>query len=410
MFTPLHRALGEPEGPITSEMLNEAIEQGIEEMRDLDYKAKVPSARSIKDSDYPKDIAAMSNSGGGMLIFGITDKQGKPGQRCELGVDIDEKWTRAFRQMAMTKIQPPVYGIEFVDVKGDESCPDALVVIIPNSNARPHLLNVERDTFGVPVRVGDNTAWLGESEIARLYRERFTFQERTREALGDFYGGLSALRSNSAPWIVGVAVPRETPIRKKVSNANAFNTMNRARIVTEGFHGHVKQGGYSALSGVHRAARRGYRCWTYKGASLSDDGFGLVSLHDTGAVQLLCEVPELTDVGGSREYWIGQLEVEVANLVSLAIAQSADTGITQFDFQIGVEWSSEDFVNFGHSHNAWHVSEDSVPLKHFTSVFASFDVSFQDADSLVLVRELAEDCVNQFGVEHLRLIRKPEQQ
>ena len=56
-FTALHRVLGLPPGPLTDAMLNEAVEAG------------------AASTEYPKDVAAMANSGGGVIVFGVRETQ-----------------------------------------------------------------------------------------------------------------------------------------------------------------------------------------------------------------------------------------------------------------------------------------------------------------------------------------------
>jgi predicted HTH transcriptional regulator len=76
-FTPLHRLLGRAPAPLSDEMIDEAVSQGIAETDDLDWKFKRPPAKGKTETDYPKDIAAMANSGGGMIVYGITEKDKK---------------------------------------------------------------------------------------------------------------------------------------------------------------------------------------------------------------------------------------------------------------------------------------------------------------------------------------------
>jgi hypothetical protein len=75
-FTALHRLLGRPPGPLTDEMIDEAVSQGVAETDDLDWKSSLPPAGGLPQTDFPKDIAAMANSGGGVIAYGVTE-QGK---------------------------------------------------------------------------------------------------------------------------------------------------------------------------------------------------------------------------------------------------------------------------------------------------------------------------------------------
>lgn len=62
--TALHRALGLAPGPLTDELLDAAVSGGVAETNDLDWKSELPPAKGLPQTDFPKDIAAMANSGG----------------------------------------------------------------------------------------------------------------------------------------------------------------------------------------------------------------------------------------------------------------------------------------------------------------------------------------------------------
>jgi hypothetical protein len=51
-FTPLHRLLGRAPTPLSDEMIDEAVNQGIAEADDLDWKSKLPPAKGMSETDY----------------------------------------------------------------------------------------------------------------------------------------------------------------------------------------------------------------------------------------------------------------------------------------------------------------------------------------------------------------------
>ena len=71
IFTALHRALGVAPGPLTDELLDAAVSSGVMETTDLDWKSELPPAKGLPQTDFPKDVAAMANSGGGVIVFGV---------------------------------------------------------------------------------------------------------------------------------------------------------------------------------------------------------------------------------------------------------------------------------------------------------------------------------------------------
>src|SRR5690625_2496486 len=109
-FTALHRALGVDPGPLTDELLDAAVSQGIEETDDLDWKSELPPAKGLSQTDFPKDVAAMANSGGGLIVFGVRESQKAATDRVDVG-EFDEVYERSFRSVAITAISPPVFGL-----------------------------------------------------------------------------------------------------------------------------------------------------------------------------------------------------------------------------------------------------------------------------------------------------------
>ena len=77
MFTPIHRALGLEAGNATIDLIQEAVDHGVEETADLDWKQAVYDSRKPNwDEEAAKDIAAMANSGGGWIVFGVKESGG----------------------------------------------------------------------------------------------------------------------------------------------------------------------------------------------------------------------------------------------------------------------------------------------------------------------------------------------
>ena len=161
MFTPIHRALGLEPGNLTLELIEKAIEEGLEETADFDMKRVVPNLKEDKSKqEIAKDIAAMANSGGGWIIYGVG----------EGASDIAEsihpcEWTATEEQqmlnIAYTKIDPPVVGLEFNKISCGENSDKKLVLMhIPDSVDAPHFVRAEKknnNNFSAPRRNGPHT-------------------------------------------------------------------------------------------------------------------------------------------------------------------------------------------------------------------------------------------------------------
>ncbi len=174
-FTALHRVLGSLPGPITSAMLQEAVDQSASEQADLDWKRQLPSQPLPEEwrTEFAKDVAAMANAGGGLLVYGVDSSDGKASKLINVGM-VDERLEDALRKIAVSGITPPVFNLEMHRV-GDEGC-NALVVEVPASSDVPHLIYRRNDAdfhFAAPVRNGPFTAYMNERQIEQMYRARF---------------------------------------------------------------------------------------------------------------------------------------------------------------------------------------------------------------------------------------------
>lgn len=109
VFAPLHRWLGREAERLSMELLDAAVAAGLEEHADLDFKLNPPVSGALMQSDLPKDIAAMANSGGGMLLLGVSDSGSRasdaPGVAPEFILDT---CLRDLRRVAINRVSPPV--------------------------------------------------------------------------------------------------------------------------------------------------------------------------------------------------------------------------------------------------------------------------------------------------------------
>lgn len=142
-------------------MIDMAVEQGLMETADLDWKSALPPARALTLGDFPKDIAAMANSGGGVIVFGV-EEEGKAAQRRVDVGELDERHESALRHAAVSAIAPPVFGLE-IERLGEEGV-RCVAVIVPASTDGPHLV-YRNELFGAPVRNDADTVWMKERDI-----------------------------------------------------------------------------------------------------------------------------------------------------------------------------------------------------------------------------------------------------
>jgi hypothetical protein len=410
-FTALHRALGYPPGVLTDEMLTEAVRQEVAERDGLDWKSELPSEKDLAQSDTVKDIAAMANSGGGVIVFGVQEEQKRATRRTDIG-EVSESYERTLRRVAVSGIQPPVFGLGVVRLGGKPN--RALAVVVPASADAPHLI-YRGDYFGAPIRNHADTEWMRERHLESLYRARLDERTRSQLALADLYSEFADGRdSQSRAWLVAVARPRVPLLGRRMSREQARDIIAKASELALVFAG---RGGIHPLESVDRFNPRiGLRRWIAPNTATADGTQwkeSWVSVYDDGTVSVASAAG--AHRAGSQAFLPGNrirsshLECCVADLMSLARHASAALGTGDYEARIGIEWTGnapliiETIDNQGLAYDS-----TSTPIPRYTPVTTSFRNDVNSAAYLDQVLELATDVVNQGGVQHLQVMTRPD--
>lgn len=412
-FSALHKYLGHKPGPLSGELVARAVEEHLVETGDLDWKRELPPERGASSSDFPKDVAAMANSGGGTIVFGVSEVQKAATSRRDVG-ELTERHERALRSAAVTAIMPPIFGLEIhrVGVEGER----AVVVVVPPSVDGPHLI-YKNDLFGAPIRNDSDTVWMKERQIEAMYRARLDERRHAGEALGKLHDDTAAGHDlQERAWFIGVAHPRIPDIAAaRPTREQARETFERAAALTLG---------WSDSTGIHPLAsvslnnpRPGLRRWIAPNKATSDrQRFrqAWASIHHDGSVGLASAVggPPMTAEDGSLpggRVLSRSIEAAVSDLVALieAVAERRG-GAWEYEVRVGVEYRGTDpMVIQTTDQHGFTYDENSTPLARFTPVAATIVVGEGVTDLHQQVYGLAEDCVNQGGITYLRTIKEP---
>lgn len=62
-----------PPTPLSDDLLDAVVSAGAVEANDLDWKPELSPAKGLPQADFPKGVAAMANSGGGVIGFGASE-------------------------------------------------------------------------------------------------------------------------------------------------------------------------------------------------------------------------------------------------------------------------------------------------------------------------------------------------
>jgi len=414
-FTALHRALGRAPGPLTNDMIDEAVSIGLAESADLDWKSKLPPTAKLHDTDYPKDIAAMANSGGGTIVYGVDEKQKAASARVDVGT-LTEAHERTLRSVAGRAIMPAVLGLEIYSLDDGGSPPHAVVVVVPASIDGPHFI-YKGDYFAAPFRNDADTAWMTERQVEAMYRARFNERRRAMQAIDDLYRDMAAGRDSVGPygraWFIAVAHPRlPAVVGPRPSRDTAREAVERAASFAHTYSGDTR--GYRPLDSVDRdVPRPGLRRWIapfkFKG-----DGYRgqetWAAIHNDGSVGLAAAVggwsrPDTSKTNGAH-LESQAIEVGVSALFGLIRAASEHWVTSEYDAQIGIDWSHNSgrlVISTIDGHGV-RFEGTSTPLAHYTPVTTTVVADAAPDDFHGQLRDTATDCINQGGISNLTLI------
>jgi hypothetical protein len=410
-FTALHRALGVGPGPLTDELLDAAVAAGVAETSDLDWKRELPPAKGLPQTDFPKDVAAMANSGGGVIVFGVRETQKTATGRVDVG-EFDEAYERSLRSVAIAAISPPVFGLNVyrLGAKGNRT----VVVEVPASIDGPHLI-YRNEYFGAPVRNDSDTVWLKERQIEAMYRARFEERRHATEALDSLFAEASAGRdTHQRAWLIAVAHPRIPRFRSRLTRDGAREVLSKTERLALSYAG---SGGMHPLENVDRLnPRPGLRRWVAANTATGERSAwkeSWVSIHHDGSVSLA------TALGGHRmssdSYFEGwqvesaAIECATADLMALVRITAEATGNDEYDIRIGIDWSGEESLSIVTKDNHGFAYDGvSTPLHLYTPVETTVNAVEPASEFHWHVHDLAQDCINQGGISNVLMIRPPE--
>ncbi|MFN8048549.1 MAG: ATP-binding protein [Ancrocorticia sp.] len=209
MFTPIHQSLGLEPGELSIELIERAVEGKVQETASLDWKGELYDSRKPGwDDEAAKDIAAMANSGGGWLVFGVAEDKETGAASAFKPISWNANEHQRILRIAYSRIGPPVLGLEFFTFPKDDG--QVVMMRVPDSHEAPHFARKGNDAFVAPRRNGPHTAFMSEREIERGFRERFQQRDDDERQLQLLYEQTGkVLDPTEGVCIVLAAIPRE---------------------------------------------------------------------------------------------------------------------------------------------------------------------------------------------------------
>jgi hypothetical protein len=186
--------------------LQQLIIDGVSESEVLDFKAGRYQGRSAEWSagqEFAKDVAAMANHRGGVIVIGVREK-GRVAVALTPIDDVDTELEQRKLRQWLGSFTSPIVDIQVKEVTSETTTGYYLIIGVPRSPQQPHavLSSSNRRPLIYPVRDGQDTRYLTEHEVALRYSDRFreTFEA---EAAFDRQIRASTDRLNSSPsvWV-----------------------------------------------------------------------------------------------------------------------------------------------------------------------------------------------------------------
>ncbi|MCD0445903.1 ATP-binding protein [Glycomyces sp. A-F 0318] len=404
-YTALHRHLGRPRGPVDDGLLDAAVEAKLRETDDLDWKQRLPPMKGLAKTEFPKNVTAFANAGGGTIVYGVNEDNMAAKDRFDVG-DCTEADIRTIRSVAASNIHPPILGLRVYCL--DQSAKRAVMVVVPPSLDRPHMILCDHQRFGAPLRNGADTVWMSEREIAERYRQRFAEQRSAVEALDQLYDGArSGAGIGYRAWAFAIARPR-LPIAAPagLSSEQVQAMINAAKVASATM---MHRSRWQPLHAVDSTRLRpGLRRWTARSRKAKLEG--QASIHQDGAVTLSADLGEEATADGETVRYVDswRLESLVANIVTLTAQTGAHVGSTEYEIRVGLHWHDNhqlkvvsideyfDSIDF----------QDAPILDRYDPVDATLALDTGPEDLLQQARTIATDCINQGAVEDLVVLRK----
>lgn len=228
---------------------------GAEEGQSLDFKRELYDLALGEEKDeLCKDVVAMANATGGILVLGMAEVSGAASKF--LGITVDEKYERRVAQTIEGRVSPQPHGWAMVPTSGSRR---GYLLVVPPSDMAPLGFWPDGDATAkrFPLRVGRDTFFMSESQIADRYRSRFSAAEGQARRVEDVTdAALDDLRSAEARvWLVLTIVPAQ-PGARRITQESVDEAENWYRTLDRLPFAHMWIETYSARVGFRRVVIR----------------------------------------------------------------------------------------------------------------------------------------------------------
>ncbi len=182
------------------------------ESQTLDFKRTLPDTQDKSRHELLKDVCAFANAGGGDLVFGISEKNGKADQIHAIPVSthpVDDT-KRRLGQILDSGLEPRVDGVimHSVPLKSGDY---VLIIRVPASFRRPHRYKVSDPHTRWAVRADTHIVDMTYDQIRDAFDRTATLTDRARgfldERLAAVISGTTGRKMRAGPRCVVHLIP-----------------------------------------------------------------------------------------------------------------------------------------------------------------------------------------------------------
>lgn len=167
--------LSKPIDQLTETDLKAFIDRAEPEGELLDYKEKLEIGSDGEKKEFLKDVCSFANASGGYLIFGVEElrdsnykKTGLPGQI--FGIEnVTDQTLISMLDILRAGIQPRIQGVVVSPLIGKFSKGPVIVMYIPRSWSRPHMVGFKNDESRFWSRHNNSKYFMNLDEIRRAF-------------------------------------------------------------------------------------------------------------------------------------------------------------------------------------------------------------------------------------------------
>ena len=189
----------QPLDQINEQLLQKLCDDRCPESQTLEFKREIPGSAEKDKHEICKDVAALANTDGGDLVYGIEEHAGAAGAIQPITAEPADAAMRRIAQVLDAGIEPRIQGTKMrhIDAAGGY----ALVLRVPASFHGPHCIRTNSNRRFV-MRNGTSTTDMSFDQLRGAFDRTATLAERARHFIVDRLQQIAA-RKTTAPLMEG---------------------------------------------------------------------------------------------------------------------------------------------------------------------------------------------------------------